>query len=419
MPDKDAQLIAARIAEKMDRATAALERMSRGDSKAPMTPERRSLLLQQDKASVAADRAHRISLENAGAALKTADAANSLYKLARHGSVTGGIADLVGEGARHVGMGKTGYVAERVGDVAAIGEAVGGNLMAVPRAAKGALNLGKMQYQAVNMSAGLAHQAASKGADLLNKFAKPGGHGSAFSEAKAAFTSDRGEESMLHTIRAGHHAARGVGGMGGKVAGGAAGVVGGAAFGGPIGAFAGGLLGAKLGGKVGEFAGGTAFGAVAPGEWAVKATARLRDFADNLERANMQFAQFSGAMGQVAAEQEMREMQLSRERGDRRASTAGYSAEAAFKNKKTMAGFEDLQANMNNLVSGFANNLLNKLINPGGVTDKVLAYANEKVNEWSKDLGLTNNAAAAEFREPLQTYGRPSRFNLRGPGEEK
>ena len=243
----DARDHAERIVQRMDKAAAALDKLSQqGDRKeretrTPRTVEERKALIQQDKASVAASKSP-VGTEHAVAALRAADAAQSLYKLAKHGSVTGGIADLAGYGLNKVGLKGAGGVARDVGSAMAIAETAGGNWMAAPRALEGAGGLAK---RAVTSPLGpiggsmLAYKAARAGISTVDKYTRP--TDVPFSQSvSSAVTANSGEESLLHTVRAGGKATETAGKVGGA---GVGAVLGGMTGLGPLGALAGGYDG--------------------------------------------------------------------------------------------------------------------------------------------------------------------------------
>lgn len=411
----DAREQAERIVQRMDRATSALESLSKqGDRKereqrVPRSPEERKALIQQDRASVAASKVP-LNAEHAVAAFQAADAAKSLYKLAKHGSVTGGIADLAGHGLNAVGLKGAGHVASQVGTVAAIGETAAGNWASAPRAIAGAPELAKSAVTmplAAARAARAAGSAVERGADY---FFAPTRNAAPFGQSVAGmYNAESGDDGLRHYARAlqkPHQIAETTGKYGGM---GAGAIAGGLAMG-PIGA----LLGGYLGGKAGRMGANVGFSAVTPGEWATKSASKLKDFADNLTQANLRFAEFSGGMQRVAVEQEIREMNLSRERGDRRAQSAGYAAEQAFKLKKTTASVEDFGAKLKGYAAGFGAKMLDNMINPWGLTQAGLNWAGKKVDAAAEQAGLRAKGMDQDFKEPLHMYGRPDRFKWRG-----
>lgn len=109
--------------------------------------------------------------------------------------------------------------------------------------------------------------------------------------------------------------------------------------------------------------GSTAFGAVD----------KLQQWNRSIHESNIQFGQFSGAMAVVAAQQEARDIQLSREKGDARADSAMYQAEQMSRLERTLAP-------LGNALS----NLKNKVV--GGVTESVSDFLEGK--EGTKGGGL-------------------------------
>ncbi len=77
-----------------------------------------------------------------------------------------------------------------------------------------------------------------------------------------------------------------------------------------------------------------------------KGVETLRDWNQSLHNANMQFAEFSASMAAVQAQQEVRDIELSRERGDRRAAGATTLAESKHELETAFAPMEDLWADI-------------------------------------------------------------------------
>jgi arginyl-tRNA synthetase len=101
------------------------------------------------------------------------------------------------------------------------------------------------------------------------------------------------------------------------------------------------------------------------GKMVAESVAGLRRWNDQLHDSNMQFAEFSASMSQVRAEQMMRDIDLSRARGDRRAARAGELAQAKHRLNVSMAPFEDKLADVQSRFtiwwSDFASKELDKI----------------------------------------------------------
>ncbi len=81
-----------------------------------------------------------------------------------------------------------------------------------------------------------------------------------------------------------------------------------------------------------------------------------------LHESNMQFADFSAGMAQVAAQREIENVMLAQKRGERRADSAGMLSESQVELNRRMAVIEDYIANIKNYILGKLNNGLVKLI---------------------------------------------------------
>lgn len=156
------------------------------------------------------------------------------------------------------------------------------------------------------------------------------------------------------------------------------------------------------------------------GETVIKSVDKLKQWNEQIHQGNMRFAEFSGAMASVQAQQEIRDIQLSQERGDRRAGTARLQAEQKHQMNKNLALLEDTWGNLKNLGSAGLNALGNKLAevtnNLTGWGDSLEKF-NELLNKMTGDdpemVGnwLEEGAGAANMEYAYQKYGRPKRHN--------
>lgn len=105
-------------------------------------------------------------------------------------------------------------------------------------------------------------------------------------------------------------------------------------------------VGGGVGMAVGAMGGGPVGAAVVGGltklaTASFEAVDKLRGWADTLHESNMRFKEFSAAMAQVAANQEVREMQESQRRGDRRSGAAEKLADAKQDLNETLSPIFD------------------------------------------------------------------------------
>jgi len=91
----------------------------------------------------------------------------------------------------------------------------------------------------------------------------------------------------------------------------------------------------------------------------VESVDRLREWTDRLHQANIQFAEFSTSMTRVQVQEEIRSMNLSRERGERRAGSAEFLAESRTGLNRKFAAFEDIMGNIQNYVGGILSHIVN------------------------------------------------------------
>jgi len=144
----------------------------------------------------------------------------------------------------------------------------------------------------------------------------------------------------------------------------------------------------------------------------------LRSWSRELHNANLQFAEFSGAMARVEVEQFQREAQESRRRGDRRAGSARVLAEARRINDTLLFNpATDLVARIANISLAMLNNLitLNNLPVALGLhklhrlLDKVEEIAGLK--EPPGALGDSLRAQSQMHYKPwFPDHGAPERF---------
>lgn len=135
------------------------------------------------------------------------------------------------------------------------------------------------------------------------------------------------------------------------------------------------------------------------------ATMQTLEWAKSLHDANMQFAQFSTAMAGVQARQEVRDINLSRERGERRAESAEFLAESMMDLKQTWSVIEDGIAVISNYVVGGLAEALDTIIN---VLTLGLLKKSTKETEGIGDQ-LYRMADRAQ-RDWLKQHGQPARF---------
>lgn len=128
----------------------------------------------------------------------------------------------------------------------------------------------------------------------------------------------------------------------------------------------------------------------------LKTTDRLQKWMDSLHEQNMQFAEFSSSMSKVKAEQQVRDMKLSQQKGEARAGSAKYLAEGKSQLAQATAPFENIWAEAKGAVGGFFARGLAMIIDPlgklvdyarGRDKDKPLEQRPVDANEWMMDMG--------------------------------
>ena len=97
--------------------------------------------------------------------------------------------------------------------------------------------------------------------------------------------------------------------------------------------------------------GAAAGGVLKFGEVVATSIERLRDWNNELHAADLKFAEFSGSMTRVMVERQIRDMQLSQERGERRAASAQGREEESSRLDRNLAILEDGFANIKNAIA--------------------------------------------------------------------
>jgi hypothetical protein len=171
------------------------------------------------------------------------------------------------------------------------------------------------------------------------------------------------------------------------------------------------------------------------GSIALKAGDALQKWNRGIFNANMQFAQFSPAMAGVGARQMMRDIQLSRERGQRRAESAEYQAEGMSRFEKSWSRIEDVIAKGWNYASGAISNLAAGLLDIGNKNPEELDPQKKSADEISRSLAGVSGKPGGDWLKDMmkrarqadpnvvmtvndmmrgsrwERYGRPPRFN--------
>lgn len=149
------------------------------------------------------------------------------------------------------------------------------------------------------------------------------------------------------------------------------------------------------------------------GETAAEASDRLREWAKGMHDANMQFAEFSAVMTEVQVEQRVRNIELSQQRGERRAASAKTLAEGRSRLESSVAPWEDLWARIKGEFTGqvlsylgMAVELIAKIPGVGGLINPPETGAGDRMD---KQVEWISRAVSAELDK------RPKRLGGRGP----
>jgi hypothetical protein len=187
-------------------------------------------------------------------------------------------------------------------------------------------------------------------------------------------------------------------------------------FGETVGGFVGGSM-EGAGQQLQALPGGEAGGQLLEGlgrlsRQAFEATDRLRDWSTQLHETDMQFKEYSGTMAGVAARQEVRDILLSQERGERRGRAAEFLARERFGAEKAVAPWEDLSAKIQDALAGTMDRGFARILAPFGPLAERLNQAFDKyLGEQEDDPNAEQMIRdAAAFSGDFDTRGRPKRF---------
>ncbi len=148
-----------------------------------------------------------------------------------------------------------------------------------------------------------------------------------------------------------------------------------------------------------------------------EAVEALRKFSDQLQQANFKFAEFSAAMALAQVNQEIRDIHLSRERGDRRSKSADYLSRGRHALESEVSHYEDMWAKIQNYVVGWTDGTLAKaLAGVRGIWQSERERRREEeVAAGGEMYDWLEGAGGARWTE---TYGRSRRFgDVTGEGD--
>lgn len=147
------------------------------------------------------------------------------------------------------------------------------------------------------------------------------------------------------------------------------------------------------------------------GDVVLKSIDKLEKWNDGLKQANFQFAEFSGSMASVKAQSDARQIQLSQERGERRAWTAGLQAEAADNLEKETAIFKDAFSGAKDLVSFGLTSITSLAVKSLKEVTGIAALEAKwkpQEEEGAQTMGDWMGETGKDYWQ--ETYGRPADF---------
>lgn len=124
------------------------------------------------------------------------------------------------------------------------------------------------------------------------------------------------------------------------------------------------------------------------GEQTLKTIDAVREFAQGMHNANMGFAEFSASMAIVQADKEVRDIELSMKRGDRRAASAGYLAESMSRFDQQVTPITDALAGIANNATGVLLDMLGQILTPvAGLARWFIGEEKPMKDNVEKDVG--------------------------------
>lgn len=146
-------------------------------------------------------------------------------------------------------------------------------------------------------------------------------------------------------------------------------------------------------------------------EGIAKASVALKEWTNHLHEANIKFADFSAAMSRVQYESELRQIHLSRIRGERRAQSAQYLAEEKDALATAMAPIEDAIDNVKNYVVGaMAETLTGSFKTLNKMLEFLGLIANNTRNLEDPEIEMDMIMRQMNIDQWYERYGRPVRF---------
>ncbi len=132
---------------------------------------------------------------------------------------------------------------------------------------------------------------------------------------------------------------------------------------------------------------------------------KLQEWSKSLHNANMQFADFSGSMAQVKANQDIRDEILNMRKGEARAGSAEHLAQGMNSLNEALAPIENGIANLANQIVG------NLALWCGEIIKKIEKLIPGFKADEDKGINLLSEWDEISNEKWHQTYMRPQRFN--------
>lgn len=170
--------------------------------------------------------------------------------------------------------------------------------------------------------------------------------------------------------------------------------------------------GEMIGGPVGEAV--TQISGMAKA--AAESVDRLRQFDREILNATFRFGEFSAQMAQAEAEQEIRDIELSMQKGDAQSASARKLAESMSRLNETLAPFENAWANFRNRILTHLTNLVNNnvkiasSVTTGNITlDAIAGFIKAKLGGADPNDDDSSDIREIVF-EAGNKFARPDRF---------
>jgi hypothetical protein len=169
-------------------------------------------------------------------------------------------------------------------------------------------------------------------------------------------------------------------------------------------------IGEKAGQQIGGPVGGLIEKFSKLGKIMAESLDKLRDWTRNLHESNMRFAEFSASMALVQAQTDIRRIELERERGERRAATAGRVSESMMNLEREVTPWEDAWANIKGELTAWGIDKLARILGEMNDVAREIPLIKALLGDKDKEIDIHNTWVNSVSDDYLNNLNRPRRF---------